>query len=555
MVTFSTDCWAPGMDLHVRRRQSAPHHRSVDNTRHRNSTRQNATAATAAQQDRALNSEASVRQHRRVNTYHPDATTPSSEPDSFNRASSSHLKDGLLEPPRSASTDKAPANPSPPAKKPGLLERLIHGDSKRQSSNANASANASGNAAASSSANKPFIQRSASSIQAFIGGDFGADSDNDDDDPFGDSPSGSTAAHVARANRAAATRGNSLARKEEEEPEQRAQLHKKYGICDAGLIGRGASAVVRLARRLEDINGTSSETLYAVKEFRKRPSLNHPNVVKMVDLVQDENWQWCEVMEYCPGGDLYHIIKSNCMTIVEINCCFRQLIQGIGYLHSMGVAHRDIKPENLLMDMHGQLKITDFGVSDVFRVCWEGKNHRSKGLCGSEPYIAPEEFTGREYDGRKVDIWACGIVYYAMRFQSIPFRQANRTDPNYLGFLERRRSGAFEPFLKLSESCRRLMYRILEPDTSKRITVEQILEDPWIKGIEVCTDNHAESGNEHHHLTPALLEAADQLRRYTTKSEAIATFNTIGSANNDGDDASPAIPKPRIEDRFKELRV
>ncbi|RKP08307.1 kinase-like domain-containing protein, partial [Thamnocephalis sphaerospora] len=283
-------------------------------------------------------------------------------------------------------------------------------------------------------------------------------------------------------------------------------LHEKYGVCDAGLVGRGATAVVRVARRLEDIDGQTSEKLYAVKEFRKRrkdetereyvkkltsefcisASLNHPNVVNTVDLVQDENGQWCEVMEYCPGGDLFHIIKTSCMSDAEINCCFRQLLRGIGYLHSMGVAHRDIKPENLLMDMRGQLKITDFGVSDVFRICWEDKAHRSKGLCGSEPYIAPEEFTGREYDGRQVDVWACGIVYYAMRFQSIPFRQANRSDPNYLGFLERRRAGAFEPFLKLSEGCRRLMYRILEPDTSRRLTIEQILEDPWVKSIEVC---------------------------------------------------------------------
>jgi serine/threonine protein kinase len=71
------------------------------------------------------------------------------------------------------------------------------------------------------------------------------------------------------------------------------------------------------------------------------------------------------------------------MTLMEINCCFKQLINGIHYLHSMGVAHRDLKPENLLIDRHGHLKITDFGVSDVFRTCWEREPHKSKGLCGS----------------------------------------------------------------------------------------------------------------------------------------------------------------------------
>lgn len=97
-------------------------------------------------------------------------------------------------------------------------------------------------------------------------------------------------------------------------------------------------------------------------------------------------------MEYCPGGDLYAAIKKGDLEPMEINSYFKQIIAGISYLHSMGVAHRDIKPENLLIDAKGHVKITDFGVSDVFRMCWEKKTHLSKGLCGSEPYIAPEQF-------------------------------------------------------------------------------------------------------------------------------------------------------------------
>lgn len=97
-------------------------------------------------------------------------------------------------------------------------------------------------------------------------------------------------------------------------------------------------------------------------------------------------------MEYCPGGDLYAVIKKGDLGPAEINSYFKQIIAGVAYLHSMGVAHRDIKPENLLLDGKGHVKITDFGVSDVFRMCWEKTTHLSKGLCGSEPYIAPEQF-------------------------------------------------------------------------------------------------------------------------------------------------------------------
>ena len=185
-------------------------------------------------------------------------------------------------------------------------------------------------------------------------------------------------------------------------------LLQKYGVCEKVAIGKGATAVVRLAHKWD----RSTEKLYAVKEFRKRrknetekeyvkkltsefcisSTLHHVNVVETVDLVQNEEKHWCEVMEYCPGGDLYAAIKKGYMTNDLINIYFKQIVTGIAYLHSMGVAHRDIKPENLLLDNQGHVKITDFGVSDVFRMCWEKQTHMSKGLCGSEPYIAPEQF-------------------------------------------------------------------------------------------------------------------------------------------------------------------
>ena len=196
-------------------------------------------------------------------------------------------------------------------------------------------------------------------------------------------------------------------------------LLKKYGTCERVCIGKGATAVVRIAHKWDE----TEEKVYAVKEFRRRgknesekeyvkkltsefcisSTLHHVNIVETVDLVQDENRHWCEVMEYCPGGDLYGAIKKGTLTQPQIESYFKQTIQGIHYLHSMGVAHRDIKPENLLLDNHGHVKITDFGVSDVFRMCWEKSTHYSKGLCGSEPYIAPEQFEQKEYDARLVD--------------------------------------------------------------------------------------------------------------------------------------------------------
>jgi hypothetical protein len=152
-----------------------------------------------------------------------------------------------------------------------------------------------------------------------------------------------------------------------------ASLSKKYGVCQKVAIGKGATSVVRLAHKWD----RSEEKLYAVKEFRKRrknesekeyvkkltaefcisSTLHHVNIVETVDLVQDESQHWCEVMEFCPGGDLYAAIKKGGMSPSEVECCFKQILNGVAYLHSQGVAHRDIKPENLFFDTKGHLKV------------------------------------------------------------------------------------------------------------------------------------------------------------------------------------------------------
>lgn len=140
-------------------------------------------------------------------------------------------------------------------------------------------------------------------------------------------------------------------------------LSQKYGVCDRAAIGKGATSVVRLAHKWD----RSEEKVYAVKvlptslcssflfevshcslqEFRKRrknesereyvkkltaefcisSTLHHPNVVETVDLVQDEHQNWCEVMEYCPGGDLYAAIKRGQMSPSEVECSFKQVRQ------------------------------------------------------------------------------------------------------------------------------------------------------------------------------------------------------------------------------------
>lgn len=329
--------------------------------------------------------------------------------------------------------------------------------------------------------------------------------------------------------------------------ESAVSLTQKYGVCQKVAIGRGATSVVRLAHKWD----RSEEKLYAVKEFRKRrknesekeyvkkltaefcisSTLHHVNIVETVDLVQDENKQWCEVMEFCPGGDLYAAIKKGGMSPSEVECCFKQILTGVSYLHSQGVAHRDIKPENLFFDTKGHLKIGDYGASTVYRLPWETTVHMSTGLCGSEPYIAPEQFLGKPYDARMVDIWACGIVYYCLHFQEMPWRVAQMSDSLYAAYanaciahpikdkdlVSATSSSATSGSGSASSStkdtcsaptrerekdkdviypqtisnlspkqCRSLIRRMLEPDPKKRTAIEDVMAHPWVKSIEVC---------------------------------------------------------------------
>ncbi|OLL22770.1 Serine/threonine-protein kinase hal4, partial [Neolecta irregularis DAH-3] len=284
-------------------------------------------------------------------------------------------------------------------------------------------------------------------------------------------------------------------------------LVEKYGRCQE-IIGKGAFGVVRIAHKT-DISNPLGEQLYAVKEFRRRPqesakkytkrltsefcissSLTHPNVIHTLDLLQDAKGDYCEVMEFCAGGDLYTLIlASTKLDPDEADCYFKQLMRGVDYMHSMGVAHRDLKPENLLLTTNGALKITDFGNGECFRMAWEQEAHLTCGLCGSAPYIAPEEYTDKEFDPRAVDIWACGVIYMAMRTGRHLWRTAKREEDEFFEryLLGRKSEAGYEPIEQLKRSrCRNVIYSILDPNPTRRINAQQVLNSEWVRDITLC---------------------------------------------------------------------
>ncbi|KAK9697843.1 hypothetical protein RND81_08G065000 [Saponaria officinalis] len=149
---------------------------------------------------------------------------------------------------------------------------------------------------------------------------------------------------------------------------------------------------------------------------------------------------------------------------------FQQLIDAVSHCHSKGIYHRDLKPENLLLDVHGNLKISDFGLSALPQ---QGVDllHTT---CGTPNYVAPEILNGQGYDGAAADIWSCGVILYVLIAGYLPFEETD------LPSLYRKiNSATFSCPFWFSPGAKSLIDKILDPNPKTRITIEGIRSDPW----------------------------------------------------------------------------
>ncbi len=121
-------------------------------------------------------------------------------------------------------------------------------------------------------------------------------------------------------------------------------------------------------------------------------------------------------MELANRGELYEYIQKNALEESEAKRFFRQIIDGVEAAHFNLVAHRDLKPENILLDSGLNVKIADFGLSNLMK---DGKFLKTS--CGSLNYVAPEIISHKNYEGTSIDVWSCGIILYTLLFGVLPF--------------------------------------------------------------------------------------------------------------------------------------
>ncbi|RZC79154.1 hypothetical protein C5167_003393 [Papaver somniferum] len=210
------------------------------------------------------------------------------------------------------------------------------------------------------------------------------------------------------------------------------------------------------------------------REIATMKLIQHPNVVRLFEVMGSKTKIFI-VLEFITGGELFDkIVNHGRMIEDEARRYFQQLINAVDYCHSRGVYHRDLKPENLLLDVHGNLKISDFGLSAISQhVQDDGLLHTT---CGTPNYVAPEVLKDKGYDGAKADLWSCGVILFVLLSGYLPF-----DDSNLMNLYKKISVAEFTCPPWLSFDARKLITRILDPDSETRITIPELLEDPWFK--------------------------------------------------------------------------
>ncbi|RYP17989.1 hypothetical protein DL765_004208 [Monosporascus sp. GIB2] len=272
----------------------------------------------------------------------------------------------------------------------------------------------------------------------------------------------------------------------------------------------GVQVAIKLIRR-DSVGGNPSRLAKIYREVAILRGISHPNIVKLHEMTETERHIGI-VLEYASGGELFdYILNHRYLKDNAAKRLFAQLVSGVGYLHKKGIVHRDLKLENLLLDRNRNIIITDFGFANTFdptdELTEQEEMHLSdrefvkrSGLdktkpngmrrgdlmqtsCGSPCYAAPELVVSDSlYTGRKVDVWSCGVILYAMLAGYLPFDDdpANPEGDN-INLLYKYIVNTPLTFPEyVTPHARDLLRRILVPSPRKRADLFEVARHSWL---------------------------------------------------------------------------
>ncbi|RMZ86767.1 hypothetical protein DV736_g6007, partial [Chaetothyriales sp. CBS 134916] len=284
---------------------------------------------------------------------------------------------------------------------------------------------------------------------------------------------------------------------------RRTSIKSPTGTWSLGkTIGQGSMGKVKLAKNMEteeqaavkivprqtvdeqgrarDERADRSKEIRTAREAAMVSLLHHPYICKMID-VQKTNYHWYMLFEYVNGGQMLdYIIAHGRLKEKQARKFGRQIASALDYCHRNSVVHRDLKIENILISKNGDIKIIDFGLSNLF-----SPRSLLKTFCGSLYFAAPELLQARQYTGPEVDVWSFGIVLYVLVCGKVPFD--DQSMPQLHAKIKR---GVVEYPAWLTAECKSIISRMLVVDPRERATLQEIMNHPWMtKGFNAPPEN------------------------------------------------------------------
>ena len=275
------------------------------------------------------------------------------------------------------------------------------------------------------------------------------------------------------------------------------EVKQKIGKGKFGLVKCGINKETKMPVAIKIMakkNMDKSDLELAKVEIDILKIGQHPNIIKLYDIYENENYIYI-IMEYCSGGDLLSYFEYYEYELSEQKVCeiIHKLSMAIYYLHSYGIVHRDLKPENILMTdltLQADIRLLDFGLSKIV-----GNDEKCTEPYGTLSFVAPEVLQGKPYD-KSVDLWSIGIITFLLLCGYLPFDDkhsereiARQTIQDPVPYEEKIWS-------KYSPEAKIFVDGLLQKKPEKRYTIKEILEHPWIKKMDKVPEKRKDNKNK-----------------------------------------------------------
>ncbi|EDW10923.1 calcium/calmodulin-dependent protein kinase type II alpha chain isoform X2 [Drosophila mojavensis] len=253
-------------------------------------------------------------------------------------------------------------------------------------------------------------------------------------------------------------------------------------------LGKGAFSIVKrcvqkstgfefAAKIINTKKLTARDFQKLEREARICRKLHHPNIVRLHDSIQEENYHYL-VFDLVTGGELFEdIVAREFYSEADASHCIQQILESVNHCHQNGVVHRDLKPENLLLASKAKgaaVKLADFGLA----IEVQGDHQAWFGFAGTPGYLSPEVLKKEPY-GKSVDIWACGVILYILLVGYPPF-----WDEDQHRLYSQIKAGAYDypspEWDTVTPEAKNLINQMLTVNPNKRITAAEALKHPWI---------------------------------------------------------------------------